>query len=142
MEVTMNASKIFGVLLLVGIFAAAMSNKSSPPSDPAQAATQAETKAKAEVDSDLLNAANTVQRSHLACYNKGDFDRFNTLWTTADRETWNRFAAQMVMQSRCVVLTEGQTITWEQGDGWNNRQCVRLPGEFYCAWTRISFKSM
>ena len=44
---------------------------------------------------------------------------------------------QMETQDRCKNIDAGSRIFWEEGDDWNNCQCVRLSGEFYCLWTAI-----
>jgi hypothetical protein len=78
----------------------------------------------------------TVQNDWVGCYDRKDYDRFETL-RAREPETAGKFMLQMETQDRCKNIDAGSRIFWEEGDDWNNCQCVRLSGEFYCLWTAI-----
>jgi hypothetical protein len=79
----------------------------------------------------------TVQTDWVGCYERKDYDRFETL-RAREPETAANFMLQMKTQDQCKNIDAGSRIFPEEGDDWNNRQCVRLSGEFYCLWTAIT----
>src|SRR5262249_43842513 len=85
---------------------------------------------------------NVVQYDHIACYDEADYDRFEMLWKSrldyAERLSGlSAFVTEMTLAGRCVLLGAGTPVTYEKR-GATNRQCVRLPGDFNCAWTGCS----
>jgi hypothetical protein len=79
----------------------------------------------------------TVQTNWVGCYDRKDYDRFETL-RAREPETAGKFMLQMEMQDLCKNIDVGSRIFSEAFDDWSNRQCVRLSGEFYCLWTAIT----
>jgi len=79
----------------------------------------------------------TVRTDWVGCYDRKDYDRFETL-RMREPETAGKFMLHMEMQDRCKNIDAGSRIFWEEGDDWNNRQCLRLSGEFYCLWIAIT----
>jgi hypothetical protein len=71
----------------------------------------------------------TVQTDWVGCYNRKDYDRFETL-RAREPETAGKFMLQMEMQELCKNIDAGSRIFSEAFDDWSNRQCVRLSGEF------------
>jgi hypothetical protein len=78
----------------------------------------------------------TVQTDWVGCYDRKDYDRFETL-RAREPETAGKFMLQMEMQDLCKNIDAGSRIFWEEGKDGGNRQCLRLSGEFYCLWTAI-----
>jgi hypothetical protein len=78
-----------------------------------------------------------VQTDWVGCYDRKDYDRFETL-RADEAETAANFMLKMETQDRCKNIDAGSRVFWEQGDDWSNRQCLRLSGEFYCLWTAIT----
>jgi hypothetical protein len=79
----------------------------------------------------------TVQTDWVGCYDRKDYDRFETL-RAREPETAGKFMLQMETQDRCKNIDAGSRIFWEEGDDWSNSQCLRLSGEFNCLWTAIT----
>jgi hypothetical protein len=85
----------------------------------------------------VLQPGATVQTDWVGCYDRKDYDRFETL-RAHEPVTAGKFMLQMEMQDRCKNIDAGTRIFSEAFDDWSNRQCVRLSGEFYCLWTAIT----
>jgi hypothetical protein len=79
----------------------------------------------------------TVQTDWVGCYDRKDYDRFETL-RAREPETAGKFMLQMEMQDLCKNIDAGSRIFSEAFDEWSNRQCLRLSGEFYCLWIAIT----
>ena len=67
----------------------------------------------------------TVQTDWVGCYDRKDYDRFETL-RAREPETAGKFMLQMEMQDLCKNIDAGSRIFSEAFDEWSNRQCLRL----------------
>jgi hypothetical protein len=65
----------------------------------------------------------TVQTDWVGCYDRKDYDRFETLGARDAGPVQEYIDAASRLFSEAVD---------------DNRRCVRLTGEFYCLWTAIT----